>query len=248
MDFNETPTAGPYLTAAWQALRDGGVVERGDLHLLPDSVSEISESALGAMRLDLRWADHIAGQDMTLGLSATFPGPEVLRDCPVVFPSEIAYALHATYPVKPLPNRASAGVVESIVLLPRLVPPNTTAPEQVDTVSDDGVTLSAPYGWAPWEPAPSLETRSIHPGESTTLTGLTTAPIVLTDPWSRTVFPSRHNWSHYHVLEPGAAPDLPASTVSELFAMDIRYIVIERGIGPGRIDYVGFDGSTRPTP
>ncbi len=64
--------------------------------------------------------------------------------------------------------------------------------------------------------------------------------------YSQTYRPEHHNFSEHFLFEPALEPGMPATTLSELQAQNIRYIYTYASGGPTeKIVAVGFDGSTR---
>ncbi len=60
--------------------------------------------------------------------------------------------------------------------------------------------------------------------DQTVITGLTSTPIVLDDERSQTFRPEHHNTGRNFMFEPALEPDLPAATLAELEAADVRVI------------------------
>ena len=64
--------------------------------------------------------------------------------------------------------------------------------------------------------------------EQTTITGLTSEPIVLKGYYSQTLHPEHHNFIEHYLFEPQLEPNLSSDILAELKAKDIRYIRVMR--------------------
>ena len=73
----------------------------------------------------------------------------------------------------------------------------------------------------------------------TTIVGLTSSPIVLTDVYSQTYGPNNHNTPEHFLFEPALAPDLPATQRAELQALGIRGIHVRYEFGVSTFTYYG---------
>ena len=71
----------------------------------------------------------------------------------------------------------------------------------------------------------------------TTLTGLTTQPLVLTDQWAQTYHPQHHNFAEEFLFEPALDPAVTPAQLAELEAAGVRAVVVFLGYseGAGRI-------------
>lgn len=115
------------------------------------------------------------------------------------------------------------------------------------TVVEPSVEIDIKFYWPPqlFE-AVGGYTAPLEAWEETTITGLTTQPIVMSGYYSQTYRPEHHNFSEHFLFEPALEPGMPAATLSELQAQNIRYIYTYASGGPTeKIVAVGFDGSTR---
>lgn len=115
------------------------------------------------------------------------------------------------------------------------------------TVTERSVEIDIKFYWPPqlFEIIGGY-TAPLEAWEETTITGLTTQPIVMSGYYSQTYRPEHHNFSEHFLFEPGLEPGMPAATLSELQAQNIRYFYTYVSGGPTeKIIAVGFDGSTR---
>lgn len=74
-------------------------------------------------------------------------------------------------------------------------------------------------------PAFIFKTPLLVSWDQTTVTGLTSTPIVFTDRFSQTYFPFHHNFVETLWLEPALEPDIDPATLEELQEKNIRFIV-----------------------
>jgi hypothetical protein len=82
--------------------------------------------------------------------------------------------------------------------------------------------------------------------EQTTITGLTTTPIVLRGYFSQTYAPNHHNFGGQFIFDPRLEPGLSAQTRSELVAADVAYlVVVDRDGEPDEIWALGVSGALR---
>lgn len=81
----------------------------------------------------------------------------------------------------------------------------------------------------------------------TTISGLATQPIVLTNYYSQTYHPFHHNFAEEFIFEPALEPGMSASVLAELQAANIQYIYIRAGdADPPIFMAVGLDQKMRP--
>jgi hypothetical protein len=82
--------------------------------------------------------------------------------------------------------------------------------------------------------------------DETRITGLTAQPIVLRDYYSQSYGAFVHNYAEDYLFEPRLEPGLPASTLAELEAANIRFIYVSSwGGGAGAFWVGGLDGEFR---
>ena len=80
----------------------------------------------------------------------------------------------------------------------------------------------------------------------TRITGLTTAPIVLTNYFSQTHRPGHHNFTEEYIFEPRLEPGLSPATLAELEAANVQLFYVFLGHSPGPIVRVlGLDQEFR---
>lgn len=83
--------------------------------------------------------------------------------------------------------------------------------------------------------------------KQSTISGLTSDPIVLTGYYAQTYRPQHHNFSEDFLLEPRLDPAVSAAALAELDGKDILQLVIHwDGFADGAVQAVGKDGKLRP--
>ncbi|NQV35557.1 MAG: hypothetical protein HQ515_22880 [Phycisphaeraceae bacterium] len=113
--------------------------------------------------------------------------------------------------------------------------PRDDAPHEKDILqerylSQNGMTVDTafyypppPGGLASWVGGAGA-TAPLKRWEQTTITGLTSEPIVLKGYYSQTLHPEHHNFVEHYIFEPQLEPGLSSDILAELKAKDIRYI------------------------
>jgi hypothetical protein len=81
--------------------------------------------------------------------------------------------------------------------------------------------------------------------EQTTISGLTTAPIVLTGYFSQTYAPTHHNFGGQYIFDPRLEPGIPEATRAELEAANVAYLVVIDNDPDLEIWALGLDGNLR---
>jgi len=95
------------------------------------------------------------------------------------------------------------------------------------TVSAGGVTVETSYYW-PKPPTGIVAgyTAPLYKWDHTTITGLTSTPIVLTGYYSQTYRPGHHNFSADYIFDPWLEPGIDQGILDELQAANIRFLVV----------------------
>jgi hypothetical protein len=100
-----------------------------------------------------------------------------------------------------------------------------------------------------WPPAPTGlvagYTAPLQKWDVTTISGLTTAPILLEGYFSQTYRPGHHNFTEEFVFEPRLEEGISAVTLAELQALNVMRIYVQLGLSMPVIRAIGFDGSVR---
>jgi hypothetical protein len=90
-----------------------------------------------------------------------------------------------------------------------------------------GVDIQTSY-WFPPPPrgVSAGYTAPVIRWERTTISGLTTEPLVLTGYFSQTYAPNHHNFGGQYIFEPRLEPGISAAALAQLEAADIAYLVV----------------------
>ncbi len=96
-----------------------------------------------------------------------------------------------------------------------------------ETVSAGGVSVQTAYYW-PEQPTGIVAgyTAPLYKWDQTTITGLTSTPIVLTGYYSQTYRPAHHNFASDYIFDPWLEPGIDQGTLDELEAANIRFLVV----------------------
>lgn len=170
---------------------------------------------------------------------------------PIVTQTDFERHLHVTY-TAPMPkvfsvNPPTTTTNEFAVLepLPEILPGMLL--QQRTAIRTNIVTMQTSFYWpdagdgfAGGYTAPLI--RFVE----TRITGLTTAPIVLTNYFSQTHRPGHHNFTEEYIFEPRLEPGLSPATRAELEAANIQLLYLYLGFGPQPIIRVlGLDQQFR---
>lgn len=232
--------------------REGTVeyVEGGGVPSLNGPLSSWPAASLASSGAAHRWTTGAGvflrnwelNTTVTTSVSGTTP--------PVFTPADFPATLNVTY-AAPQPTFNFLGqpatTTSDIAILeaPRSLTPGSIRVERVlDT--GRGLTVRTVFYWPDPENAPTGGyTAPLIKFESTTITGLTSSPIVLTDYWSQTYRPGHHNFTEEFIFEPALSPDLPESTLMQLYNADIQALYIEGGIAGNPAYIVSPTGALR---
>lgn len=124
-------------------------------------------------------------------------------------------------------------------------PPGSSLQERC--YQDASVSLDVGFYWPPAPTGIVAGYTAPWAGwEETTITGLTTNPIVLRGYYSQTYRPGHHNFYEEFVFEPRLEDGIDSTTLAELQAANIRMIHFwTSGPNQGRVKVIGFDGVIR---
>jgi hypothetical protein len=111
-------------------------------------------------------------------------------------------------------------------LIPRgeLVPESALQTRRIQTAS--GVVFDPQFHWPDYSGGGFviIKTFPLAAWDHTTITGLTTSPLVLTDDFAQTYAPGHHNFTEVFLFEPALDPGITAEQRAELEAANIRMI------------------------
>lgn len=168
------------------------------------------------------------------------------NECPVVLPEDFQFELSVQW-AQPVSYMSFDEVprprTEEVTRLWASCP-DTAALEPGSTLiekrlSGPNVSIETSY-WFPPLPRGVLVgyTAPLVKWEQTTIRGLTSTPIVLRDYYSQTFRPGHHNFSSEYIFEPGLEPGIPAATLAELEAANVKFIYVANS------DDSGLEGSS----
>lgn len=113
-------------------------------------------------------------------------------------------------------------------------------PKHTDSFSAGGITVQTALWWPePPRGATAGYTAPLFKWDRTTITGLTTDPIVLTGYYSQTYRPGHHNFTNEYIFDPWLEPGIAASILAELQAANVRLLYIDQA---GAIWVLTLDG------
>lgn len=108
-----------------------------------------------------------------------------------------------------------------------------------------GTRAEISFFWPDEPPFAAGYTAPLVRFEETTLTGLTSQPIVLRGYYSQTYRPGHHNFTEEFIFEPRLEPGVSPDSLAELAAADIQYLHIHAGFTTPDFHIIGFDGKVR---
>ena len=166
----------------------------------------------------------------------------VPTDCPVVFLSDLTYALETQYdePVLSWDWQQGGAVIgtttDEVVLVTAWEPDPDDLP-QTRTIEDAGVTIETSYYWPPYPTGPTAGyTAPLARWIATTISGLTSEPFTLTGEYAQTYGAGHHNFFERFLFEPRVQSGVPAETLDELRARGIDLISAATGFGESTIE------------
>jgi hypothetical protein len=117
---------------------------------------------------------------------------------------------------------------------------------QERTFTNGPVTIRTSFYW-PAEPTGPIAgyTAPLIQWDATTITGLTTEPIVLTGFYSQTYRPGHHNFTEEFIFEPRLEQGLSPGLVAELNAQNIQLLHVVWGQRDAPLRILGLDGKFR---
>jgi hypothetical protein len=181
-----------------------------------------------------RWTTGTGGTRRSWELDTTVT-TSVAGDKPPVFSAvDFPVTVSVTY-TTPQPdldflNTPTTITSEFAVLKPALsMGPGSIRVERV-LEAGRGLTVRSVFYW-PDVPVGIVAgyTAPLVKFESTTITGLASQPIVLTDYWSQTYRPGHHNFTEEFIFEPALSQDVPQSIRTELQNANIQSLYIQAG-------------------
>lgn len=193
------------------------------------------------------------GGPTDLELRFQLPDTPALADRPIQVLSDFRSELHATFSVPQMTIDYSGTFTTTTSQVAILVPRVTDQPLPAGSVhqtrshtSAKGTSIALNFYWPPYPTGPVAGyTAPLQKWDSTTIDGLTTAPIVLHGYFSQTYRPGHHNFTEEFVFEPRLEDSISPATLAELQALNIMQIYIQFGFSAPQFKAVGFDGSVK---
>jgi pyruvate phosphate dikinase-like enzyme len=197
----------------------------------------------------------------TWSLRTRLPAKAARNESPVRTPADFFFELAATWqaPVPYLEFSFEPGVgfvaasrTEESVELWGHCPEDITATAGLPFIAQsfagpNGLTIATSY-WYPPPPrgATAGYTAPALAWEQTTITGLTTTPLVLTGYFSQTYAPNHHNFGGQYIFDPRLEPGISEQARAELQSADVAYlVVIDQDGSSDELWALGFDGALR---
>ncbi|HZJ13626.1 MAG TPA: PEP/pyruvate-binding domain-containing protein, partial [Chthoniobacteraceae bacterium] len=208
------------------------------------------------LQLDL-WKASGEASAVTYRLRSTIPTQADAAVGPVLTQRDFNGRLVAIYKT-PQPYLDFDGVVktrssDAASLIPRgeLIPESALQTRRIQTPA--GVVIDPQFHWPDYSDGGFviIKTFPLAAWDHTTITGLTTSPLVLTDDFAQTYAPGHHNFTEVFLFEPALDPGITPEQRAELEAANIRMIHVfhDRALGFGdTIRVLGFDGAFRLLP
>ena len=208
------------------------------------------------LQLDL-WKASGEASAVTYRLRSTIPAQADAAVGPVLTQRDFNERLVAIYKT-PQPYLDFDGLVktrssDAASLIPRgeLIPESALQTRRIQTPA--GVVIDPQFHWPDYSDGGFviIKTFPLAAWDHTTITGLTTSPLVLTDDFAQTYAPGHHNFTEVFLFEPALDPGITPEQRAELEAANIRMIHVfhDRALGFGdTIRVLGFDGAFRLLP
>ncbi|NNM29817.1 MAG: hypothetical protein HKO57_09855, partial [Akkermansiaceae bacterium] len=200
------------------------------------------------------WTEpSFGGGSADLELHMQLPAASTLATQPVRVAGDFRTELHAVFSVPQLTTDFSGAFTTTTTQFALLVPRVTDQPlpdgsllQARNHTAKSGAAIAINFHWPPAPTGPVAGyTAPLQKWETTTITGLTTDPIVLQGYFSQTYRPGHHNFSEEFLFEPRLEEGISPAILSELQALDIKQIYIEFGFAEPEFMAVGFDDVVR---
>jgi hypothetical protein len=204
-----------------------------------------------------QWKADSGRKQTVFRLRTTFPLKADAEIEPVLTQRDCVHTLTALYqtpqPYFDLLDGLKFRKSDAVTLIPResLIPEATVQTRRIQTLG--GVVVDPRFFWPDYSDSPNtiIKTFPLATWEKTTVTGLTTQPLVLISDFSQTYAPGHHNFFEVFLYEPALDPGVSAEQKTELQTANIRMIHVyhDRLLGgEDVIRVLGFDGELRTLP
>lgn len=196
------------------------------------------------------WTLSGPGAARHYGLRVDTPFERTAGEGPLVRLEDLALELWVRYeadqPTLGWDPRFTTTREEGVRLVPVPVPGPRSLPQK-RTVRSGSIEVVTEFYWPP-EPTGIVAgyTAPLEGWIGTTIRGLTGEPIALRSAFAQTYRPGHHNFTEDFVFEPRLDPEVPAATLAELEAKNIKALIVTAGFDPNpAIVFWGFDDKFR---
>ncbi len=195
------------------------------------------------------WTMGSGPDQRTFKLTSQYPTVVTSAESPLLTLEDLVLFLSVDYAV-PVPALDYGGTPitvtnQAIRLTPCPEPADGDLLQHRDLGNGD-LTIATSFYWpeAPLGPIAGY-TAPLARWIETTITGLTSEPIVLLGYYSQTYRPEHHNFGEHFIFEPRLEPGISPVILSELEAANIQYLHILVGGAEPVIDILGLDNKFR---
>ncbi|MFC1765482.1 PEP/pyruvate-binding domain-containing protein [Planctomycetota bacterium] len=203
---------------------------RGQVAELTDAEHDLSDfNSRGYYTTEDRWRFNDLPIPRTWILrTERIAGTVPVTDCPIITLQDLAFVLECHYDQAvvgldyQLPACDLGRIQEETI---RLELPPVADSRKTRIITDAAVTIVTEFAWPPHPTGPTAGyTAPLARWYQTTLSGLTTEPIVLTHPFAQTYQPGHHNFWEDFLFEPRLDPNVPLNLLAELDDLGITQI------------------------
>jgi hypothetical protein len=205
-----------------------------------------------------QWKAGTGAKRVTFRLRTSVPTTADVVAGPVVMQRDFTLRLTAIYktpqPYLDFVEGPKMRTSDSVTLIPRdrYIPDAVVQTRRVQTTG--GVVIEPRFYWPDVSDVGGfviIKTLPLAAWDQTTITGLTTEPLVLTDYFAQTYAPGHHNFVEVFLFEPALDPNVTTHQRAELESANIRLIHLfhDRFLGGDNVVQVlGYDGKFRTIP
>lgn len=232
----------------------------GSISTKPGPVSDWNNAAFEVREIyGSEWAidswiePSLWGGPAELELRFQLPDTSVLGSRPIQVADDFRSELHATFSAPQMTvdytGTFSTTTSQVAILVPSVTDqplPEAVSHQTRSHTSGKGTSITLHFYWPPNPTGPVAGyTAPLQKWDTTTISGLTTAPIVLHGYFSQTYRPGHHNFTEEFLFEPRLEDGISPATLAELQALNIMQIYIQFGFSTPLFKAIGFDGSVR---
>jgi hypothetical protein len=224
-------------------------VETDALAVLDGRVSTWPESTTSIDGTRLRWATGLGAARRQWELQVPLVPTVAAAAPPVITINDFDPMVTVTYttpmPIVDYDGTFKTTTTDIVFLEPRRAVTPGASLVQRSLANGRGTSVHTSFYWPDTPPLAAGYTAPLVRFDQTTLTGLTTDPMVLRGYYSQTYRPGHHNFTEEFIFEPRLEPGVPEAALAELAAADILYIHVHAGFEEPVFHAVGFDGKLR---